>query len=222
MPGAPVAEDIEIIIDDIGGSGGQEPPAGDDGGDGENSQGGRPSPSARRYYTAIALGIVSIFMFFMALAIAYLVRRASGGSWVPLHLPPVLWANTSMLLASSWTMHSARRHLARSDLARFRYLWQWTTVLGCLFLAGQVIAWRQLVAQGVYVATNAVSGFFYIFTAAHGVHLLGGICALFYVLIRNFDQGKISRAAAAQVTSYYWHFLDGLWLFLLALLHLGR
>jgi len=222
MPGSPVAEDIEITIEDIGGGGGQQPPAGDDGGDDENGQGRRPSSPARRYYTAVTLGIVSILMFFLALTVAYLARRTSGSSWVPLHLPPVLWANTSLLLASSWSMQSARRHLARSNLPRFRHLWQFTTVLGCLFLVGQVVAWRQLVAQGVYVASNAASGFFYIFTAAHGLHLLGGICALFYVLTRNFDPGRISRAAAAQVTSYYWHFLDGLWIFLLALLYLGR
>lgn len=113
MPGAPIAEEIEIIIDDTGGTGGQEPPPGDDGGEDENSPGRRPSSSARRYYTAMALCIASILMFFVALAIAYLVRRASGSSWVPLHLPRVLWANTSLLLASSWTMQSARRHLAR-------------------------------------------------------------------------------------------------------------
>src|SRR5215470_6167854 len=123
MPAAPVTEEIEIILDDIGGSGGKEPPTSDDGGDGDDGKRRRPWPSARRYYTAIALGIVSILMFFMALAIAYLVRRASGSSWVPLHLPPVLWANTAVLLASSWTMQSARRHLDRSNLARFRNLW---------------------------------------------------------------------------------------------------
>ena len=222
MPGAPVAEDIEITIEDIGGGRGQEPPASDDGGDDEHSQGRRPSSSARRYYTAISLGIVSIFMLFMALTVAYLALRTSGGSWVPLRLPPVLWANTLVLLASSWSLESARRHLARSNLPRFRHLWQFTTVLGCLFLTGQVLAWRQLVAQGVYVASNVASDFFYVFTAAHGLHVVGGICALFYILIRDFDSGRISRAAAAQVTSYYWHFLDGLWVSLMGLLYLGR
>jgi len=64
--------------------------------------------------------------------------------------------------------------------------------------------------------------FFYIFTAAHGVHLLGGVGALLYVLIRKVETANLSRSMAAEVASYYWHFMDGLWIFLLALLYLGK
>jgi cytochrome c oxidase subunit 3 len=125
-------------------------------------------------------------------------------------------------LASSGTLELARRKLAESDLKGFRILWEVTTALGILFLAGQVVAWRELVAKGFYVSTNPASSFFYIFTAAHGVHLLGGVGALLYVLFRNFDKTKLTKSVAAEVTSYYWHFMDGLWLFLLALLYLGK
>jgi cytochrome c oxidase subunit III len=79
-----------------------------------------------------------------------------------------------------------------------------------------------LVAQGIYVSTNQGSSFFYIFTAVHAAHLLGGISALIYVYRRNFETAKVSLSIAAEVTSYYWHFMDGLWLFLLALLYLGK
>jgi cytochrome c oxidase subunit 3 len=112
--------------------------------------------------------------------------------------------------------------LAAGDSDGFRKLWKMTTVLGGLFLVGQLVAWRQLVVQGVYVATNPASSFFYIFTAAHGIHVIGGVCALLYVLLRNFDKTKVPRPVAAEVTSYYWHFMDGLWVFLLALLWLGN
>jgi cytochrome c oxidase subunit 3 len=218
MPGAPVTEDIELIIDDIGGGRGKEPPSDGDGAD--DGKRHRPPASPRPYYTAIALAIISILMFFTVLTIAYLLRRGSGSDWIRLRLPAVLWANTAVLLASSWTMELARRRLKNSNLNGFRNWWQVTTALGLFFLAGQVVAWKQLVSEGVYVATNAASGFFYIFTAAHGLHLLGGVCALLYVLMRNFDNAKISRAIAAEVSSYYWHFLDGLWIFLVALLYL--
>lgn len=220
MPSTRVVDDIELIIEDIGGGGGNHPPAGGDGGDGDKRR--RPGPSSpRRYYTGIALAIVSILMFFMALASAYIIRKA-GNDWVPVHLPAVLWVNTVALLASSGTMELARRRLAAANLNGFRTLWQLTTGLGLLFLVGQLIAWRQLVAQGVYVSTNPASSFFYIFTAAHGLHLLGGVGALLYVSIRKFEQTKLSQVTAAEVTSYYWHFMDGLWVFLLALLYLGK
>jgi len=85
-----------------------------------------------------------------------------------------------------------------------------------------LVAWRILAGQGIYLATNPASSFFYIFTGAHALHLLGGVCALLYVAWRNFDQAKVSRGVAAEVASYYWHFMDALWLFLLALLYLGK
>jgi cytochrome c oxidase subunit 3 len=222
MPGAPVLDDIKIIIEDIGKGGGNQPPAGGDGGGGDDKRRRPRPPSPRRYYTGMALGIVSILMLFMALASAFLVERTTSERWVPVHLPAILWANTIILLASGATIERARKRLAQADVSGFRMMWFVTTVLGLAFLAGQLVAWRQLVAQGIYVATNQGSSFFYIFTAVHGMHLLGGICALIYVYRRNFESAKISLSLAAEVSSYYWHFMDGLWLFLLALLYLGK
>jgi len=222
MPGATAVPDIEVIIEDGGGGPTPPPGGGDDGDDGKRRRpGGRPSPN--RYYTGIALGIVSILMFFMALASAFLVRRGASGDWIPVHLPAVLWINTLALIASSFTLERARRSLSRLDVSGFRKLWAVTTGLGALFLIGQLVAWRQLVAQGVFMASNPASSFFYIFTAAHGVHLLGGVGALVYVLVRKFDNNRsIALPTAAEVASYYWHFMDGLWVFLLALLYLGK
>jgi cytochrome c oxidase subunit 3 len=138
------------------------------------------------------------------------------------HLPAVLWINTLVLFASSLTLELSRRSLSRSDLGGFRNMWGITTGLGILFLIGQLVAWRQLVAQGVFMATNPASSFFYIFTAAHGVHLLGGVGALVYVFVRKFEPKSITLPTAAEITSFYWHFMDGLWVFLLALLYLGK
>jgi cytochrome c oxidase subunit 3 len=223
MPGTTTVPDIELIVEDVGGGGGGPTPppgGGDDGDDGKRRRPGKPSPN--RYYTGIALGIVSILMFFMALASAFLVRRGTSGDWIPVHLPAVLWLNTLALITSSFTLERARRSLSRLDLSGFRKLWAVTTILGALFLIGQVVAWRQLVAQGVFMASNPASSFFYIFTAAHGLHLLGGVGALLYVLVRKFDNTRIALPTAAEVASYYWHFMDGLWVFLLALLYLGK
>jgi cytochrome c oxidase subunit III len=215
-------QEIEIILDDTGGIPAAPPVGGGGGGDDRNPRGGQSEiPAARRYQTAVGLAMVSILIFFMALASAFLVRKTSN-DWIPTHLPSVIWVNTLLLLASSGTRELARRRLAAGDAARFRTLWRTTTVLGLLFLLGQLVAWRQLVAQGMYMATNPASSFFYIFTAAHGIHVIGGVCALFYVLLRNFENKRLTQAVAAEVTSYYWHFMSGLWVFLLALLWLGN
>jgi cytochrome c oxidase subunit III len=223
MPGTMVTDEIELIVQKKGGGGGiTRPPAGGNGGGGDE---GKKRPNRRvspgRYYTGIAIGIISVLMFFMALSSAFLVRRG-GPDWVPVHIPSLLWVNTVVLLASSGTLELARKRLQGSDLSGFNRFWRGTTVLGIIFLIGQLVAWRLLVKQGIYLASTPGSSFFFIFTGAHGLHLLGGIAALIYVARRNFDQAKITRTVAAEVTSYYWHFMDGLWLFLLALMYLGR
>jgi cytochrome c oxidase subunit III len=224
MPGTHAVDDIELIIEDIGGGGGNKPPTGDDhgGGDGDPHKRRRPAPtSPRRYQTAVVLAMLSIVMFFMALAVTFLVRKM-GTDWVPVQLPFMVWVNTIVLLASSGTLELARRKQTAGDLKGFRRLWEVTSALGVLFLIGQIVAWRELVAKGFYVSTNPASSFFYIFTAAHGVHLMGGVGALLYVLFRNFANKPLTQSVAAEVTSHYWHFMDGLWLFLLALLYLGK
>src|SRR5438477_1423142 len=227
MPGTTATPEIEVIVKDTGsGGGGPTPPPGEgddgDGGGDDRNRRRRWSPSPKRYSTAITIGIVSILMFFMALASAFIVLRRGSDLWVTVHLPRILWANTGVLLASSFTLESARRRLFLADASGFHKFWLATTVLGFLFVAGQLIAWRQLVAQGVYIASNQASSFFYIFTGAHAVHLLGGVGALLFVAFHKFEKTKISLPAAAEITSYYWHFMDGLWIFLLALLYLGK
>jgi cytochrome c oxidase subunit III len=225
MPAVTTTQDTEVIEKRKDGGTGNLPPVrghggnGGSGGEGKNQPGRRPSPN--RYYTGIAIAIVSVLMFFMALASAFLVRKG-GADWVPVHIPLLLWVNTAVLLASSFTLQLARKRLADDDSRGFRNFWLVTTVLGVCFLIGQLLAWRILVRQGVYLASNPASSFFYIFTGAHAVHLLGGVGALVYVALRNFDAAKVTRTVAADVTSYFWHFLDGLWVFLLVLLYLGK
>jgi cytochrome c oxidase subunit 3 len=223
MPGSTIVEEIEIIIEDIGGGGGKNPPPGGDDGDGGGKRRRPQLPSSRRYAMAIAIGIVSIVMFFMAMASAFIYLRSTNSSaWVPLHLPWIIWVNTAILLLSSGAMELSRRQLALADVRQFRKLWFMATGLGILFLIGQLVAWRQFILAGFYVSTNQASSFFYIFTGLHGLHLLGGILALLYVSFRKFEKAKVSRSVAAEVASYYWHFMDGLWIFLLALLYLGK
>jgi cytochrome c oxidase subunit III len=224
MPSTTTTHDIDLIIEEKkgGGGSGNPPPSNGHGGGGDDNK-KRPNrrPSPGRYFTGVAIGIVSVLMFFMALASAFLVRRG-GPDWVPVHIPALLWVNTLILIASSITLEFARKRLAQADLRGFKRLWLLTTILGFAFLLGQVAAWRILVKQGIYLASNPASSFFFIFTGAHAVHLLGGIVGLIYVARRNFDLAKVTRPVAAEVTSYYWHFMDALWLFLLVLMYMGK
>ncbi len=221
MGGTSVLDDIELIIEDIGGGG--KPPAGRDGGDsGDGNRRVPGSSSARKYAIAIALAMVAILMFFMAIVAAFLVLRTTSDKWITFRVPLLLWFNTAVLLSSSATLELARKRLSVYDQDGFKKFWMLTTTLGIIFVLGQIIAWRELVAAGIYGSTSLAAAFFYVFTVAHAVHLFGGICALFYVGLRKFRHSEVTRAAAAEVASYYWHFMDGLWVFLLALLYLGK
>ncbi len=218
-----VADEIELLESGGGGGGrGRHGEGASGGGDSREGRGGSGGEVPQRaYITGIAVGLAAILMFFMALVSAYIVRKGFPNSgWRPLAMPPILWVNTVVLLASSATIAVARRRLLAGDLKAFQQWWWTTTCLGAAFLWGQVVAWRELAAQGVYMSTNPSSSFFYLFTAAHGLHLLGGVMALGMVAVRQ--PVRLTRGTAVEVTSIYWHFMDGLWVFLFLILTLGR
>jgi cytochrome c oxidase subunit 3 len=150
-------------------------------------------------------------MFFAALTSAFIVRRGHSNDWISTRIPQVLWLNTAVLLASSAVLEFARRALKAGKRETFNRLWIGGSALGVVFLAGQYAAWRELSAQGIYLATNPSSSFFYVLTAAHAIHLIGGVVALLYVSIQalrlRLGPGK---RTAIDVTAMYWHFLDGL------------
>jgi cytochrome c oxidase subunit 3 len=97
-----------------------------------------------------------------------------------------------------------------------------SAMFGFAFLAGQLYAWRQLVLAGVYLPSTLHSSFFYILTGLHGIHLLGGVSALGYVLVRAFRNRVIpGRDESLKLCATYWHFMDGLWVYLFVLLVLA-
>jgi cytochrome c oxidase subunit III len=223
MPGSTVTDEVELIGTGRGGGGASFGGEGNAGGGGDDWKG--PSGSARvpqrAYVTGMTIALGGILMFFMALVSAYIVRKDMPNSaWIQLAVPPILWLNTAILIASSFALARSRSRFLSNDDAGFRHWWGVTTILGIFFLVGQVIAWRQLAAAGVFLATNPASSFFYVFTAAHGLHLLGGVLALLFVAFRPTH--RLTKGTATEVVSMYWHFMDGLWVFLFLLLLLGR
>jgi cytochrome c oxidase subunit 3 len=157
-------------------------------------------------------------MAFAAFTSAFVVRRGISNDWVALPLPPIVWVNTAILLGSSLLLELARRALKTGRRTGFNRYWTVGTVLGALFLVGQALAWLQLNREGIFVATNPSSSFFYLLTAAHGLHIVGGLSALVYVDVQalrlRLGPGK---RTAVDVSALFWHFVDGLWLFLMAL-----
>jgi cytochrome c oxidase subunit III len=224
MPQTTVTEEIIELIDEGKGPGGGAPAGnggpGGDGGEGGGSSGAARTPQ-RAYVTGMVVALAGILMFFMAFVSAYVVRKDMPNSaWIPLDLPRILWLNTFVLIASSFTLTRARKLFVAKDQEGFRHWWATTTILGILFVAGQIIAWRQLFAVGTFLATNPSSSFFYVFTAAHGLHLLGGVLALFYIQFGT--PRKVTMSTAVDIVSMYWHFMDGLWIFLFLLLRVVR
>ncbi len=193
------------------------------GGDGHGEPGAAHTPQ-RAYVTGMTIALGGIAMFFLALVSAAVVRRGSpSGDWQPLVISGWLWRilslNTLVLLGSSFTMMEARSRARAGDEDGFRRWWIVTSVLGVCFLAGQVLAWRQLVAAGLYLATNPSSSFFYLITATHGVHLAGGIIALLVVAFR--PARRMARSTAVNIASMYWHAMDAIWICLFVFLLMG-
>ena len=179
--------------------------------------------SPARYRVGIWVAIASIVMLFTALTSAYIVRMASSNDWTPLVMPKVLWLSTAVILISSVTIEISKRSLQRAKDSQYGLWLTLTAVLGVVFVGSQYAAWRNLARQGVYMATNPHSSFFYLFTAVHGLHVLGGLLALGYLLLRtrrkrDSVEGELRRVGAAEAATVYWHFLDGLWICLFLLL----
>jgi len=172
--------------------------------------------------TGIWVGLFAITMTFAALTSALIVRQGASLDWRHLQLPAVLYVNTALLLASSVTLEWARKQVARymgglRTQVKTPALWLYITLfLGLLFVAGQYAAWKRLSAQGLYIWTNPNAGFFYVLTAAHALHVLGGLGGLIHV-IRKLHAGVLRRSTLV-ATSRYWHFMDVLWIYLLLLL----
>jgi cytochrome c oxidase subunit 3 len=167
------------------------------------------------------VGLAAITMSFAAFTSALLVRQTTGTDWHHLTVPPIVFANTIVLLASSVTLEIARRRVAAyarnqgvGRLVPLRWLAA-TLALGILFVAGQYVAWTKLRAEGLYLASNPNSSFFYVLTAVHALHVLGGLGGLLRVFVKLRNPIFTLRRSTMDATSYYWHFMGILWLYVL-------
>jgi cytochrome c oxidase subunit III len=171
----------------------------------------------RTSFIGLVILLVSTFVVFSALLIAFLARRAMGDDWISMHKPHLLWVNTAVLILSSIVLDKSRRALKARDRSHFNLWWTTATALGGVFLVGQLVVWNQLRAAGIYVATNPSSSFFYVLTAVHAAHLIGGMTALIWVDVQAWRlQLGPAKRTAIDICAIFWHYLDGLWLILMA------
>lgn len=189
-------------------------------GDGWNGNpGGRhesASPLGKRIGLWIFIGVASIL--FSALVSAYVVRMGLS-DWHPLPEPWWLWANTATLILASvclqWSLNSAKR----GDINVTRNGLMLGGAFGALFIVGQLWAWQQFISMGYLVADNPANTFFYLITALHGAHMLGGLVAWIRTnrTVRR-SEGKSQVALSVELCTVYWHFLLVVWLILFGLM----
>jgi cytochrome c oxidase subunit III len=175
--------------------------------------------------SGIWIALFAITMSFAAFTSALFIRQASA-DWTHLAVPPILFVSTAILLVSSFTMEMSRRGFDGkstsqmsqvNERGRGLILLSITLFLGLAFVSGQYLAWRQLAAQGLFLATNPNSSFFYLLTGVHALHVLGGVAALAYLLAQNAARGSVRRNLVNGVV-IYWHFMAALWLYLLVVI----
>lgn len=177
--------------------------------------------------TGIWVGLAAIAMSFAALTSALYVREGSGYSdWTHITLPPILWFNTLALVLSSITLELARHSLTafmrgQNRVRALPMLWlNATMLLGLVFVVGQYFAWLKLRSEGLYLPTNPNSSFFYVLTGVHAIHVLGGLGGLSRVILKFRSATHPLRRSTMDATSYYWHFMGVLWIYLLFILWL--
>ncbi|MFE0756481.1 cytochrome c oxidase subunit 3 [Inquilinus sp. NPDC058860] len=191
----------------------------------ESTVGNVPATGASLRPTAlIGLGVFLVVAgaLFALLVSAYSMRMALP-DWRALPVPLLLWINTAALVAASIALQCAQAAARRDDLADTRTGLLAGGAASLVFVVGQLLAWQQLHMLGYFLASNPANSFFYLVTAVHGVHVLGGLVALGRTGARAWrgdrsgdESGRLRLSV--QLCTLYWHFLLLVWLILLALL----
>jgi cytochrome c oxidase subunit 3 len=169
----------------------------------------------------IILGITSAFL---TLVFGYFATTA-GTVWNHFRLPQIFHANTIIILASSYTVMQMRQANLRDDHKAYKQALLATAVLGLAFTAFQVVGWTELLSHGVSFRHNISGSYLYLISALHLAHLLAGVGFLAWYLYRAyvieadayaslmFETDPVAKLKV-EMLGVYWHFVDGLWLFL--------
>ena len=172
--------------------------------------------------------LASELMFFAALFAMYFVLRSVNPEvWAvdtQLLNIPFATANTTILVLSSVTCQMGVFAAERGDVKNLRKWFIITFIMGAVFIGGQVTEYTELVHEGLTMSSSAYGSVFYLTTGFHGLHVTGGLIAFLFVLARTYVAKRFTheQATSAIVVSYYWHFVDVVWIALFATIYLVK
>ena len=170
------------------------------------------------------LFLVTVTMLFAAFSSALIVSRSdslSNGTWNGFEIPAAFYVSTVIIVISSislqWSYFAARRN----NLVLNRILLWITMILGISFVVSQCMGYRALIHENVYLSGNNLNGsYFYIISAIHALHLVGGVIFVLFTLISSYRYRVHSRSMLRiNLCTTYWHFIGGLWVYLFILLN---
>ncbi len=201
--------------DDSGGSGGKFP---------QNLESAEKPFTPDKFRIGMWFVMLAVLMTFGGVISAYIVIATNGvAEWQPFNLPLQIWFSTGLILASSAAYQISKDKLLNENQTGAKHWLLVTTVLGAAFISSQILAWFELARRSVYVQSNPYAGFFYILTALHALHVVGGIVALGYIVLRTWRETSsaselFQRQTISNVVGWYWHFMGALWIILFLLL----
>jgi cytochrome c oxidase subunit 3 len=168
----------------------------------------------------LGLGVfLAVVGALFTLVISAYSMRQNLADWRALPVPKLLWFNTGVLVLSSIALQSAYLAARRDDLEGVIIGLLAGGVSAVVFLVGQLLAWRQLIVAGYFVASNPANSFFYLITAVHGLHLMGGLVALGRATSKVWRGTRVAEVQlSVELCAIYWHFLLLVWLVVLGLL----
>jgi len=167
--------------------------------------------------------LVSESLIFVNFIVTYVALRLSDPHWLPPgvkgpHLSTSVIIDTVVLLSSSGVIYLAERALKHQHLLGFRLLWLLTSAMGAFFLYGEVQEW---LSNDFGLSTGQVGGPYYVLTGFHTMHVTAGIILQTIMLVRSFLPGNYDRGhSGVTAVSLFWHFVDGIWVFLFSLFYL--
>lgn len=168
------------------------------------------------------IAIASIIMMFAGLTSAYIVKR-SQANWITFELPQIFWYSTGVIILSSITLFLAQHFFKNRSSAKYKMLIVLTFIFGLAFVLMQYVGFTQMWENGFTLTNNVSFSFLYVIVGLHGLHVIGGILALFVLFVKSFSSKiKSYNIVPVEVMSTYWHFVDILWIYLFIFLIMIR
>ncbi len=171
---------------------------------------------------AMWLFMASVMMLFASLTSAYIVRQAEG-NWLYFELPSLFYYTTVIIALSTVTMQWAYFAAKKDKVDQVKTMVVITSILGVLFLAGQILGWGQMAANGIHFVGNPSGSFVIALSFMHGLHIVSAVIFLLVVLNSALRLRINSKnMAQMEMCTTYWHFLGALWIYLFIFFLINR